>query len=320
MTDQAAALRRMVSASQAPAAPPLRMARAGATAIAVTSGKGGVGKSNLAVNLALLLARDGDRVALVDADLGLANADVLCGVQPMATLEQCLAVRTPLAECAVAAPGGFFLVPGASGVARLADLEASDRAWLVQQVGLLASQTDWLVIDTGAGLGANTVAFAAAADRILVVSTPEPTSMTDAYGMIKTLAPRVGPEAIEVVVNQAHDEEEARAVFARLDRVSRAFLGRPLTAAGWIPLDPSLPQAVRRRVPVSLHAPGSPSARAMARVAARLRDPRHGAAVPAPRGAAQKPQGNGFLRRLSALVLGAPTPAASAGARSGFGT
>ncbi|MBM4113771.1 MAG: MinD/ParA family protein, partial [Phycisphaerae bacterium] len=247
-----------------------RMARSGATAIAITSGKGGVGKSNLSVNLAIALARHGQRVALVDADLGLANADVLCGVQPLATLEQCLSLRRPLLECAVEVSSGFHLVPGASGVARLADMDPSDRSWLLGELASLAAGHDWLIIDTGAGIGANTVSFAAAADRVLVVTTPEPPSMADAYGMIKTLAPRTEPRTVELVVNQARDDEDAQGVWMRLDRVSRAFLTRSLPLAGWIPHDPSLPQAVRRRIPLLRQSPGCPSARRILRLAERL--------------------------------------------------
>lgn len=320
MSDQAALLRRMVSAREngaaagapttgpipasAPASAPLRMARSTATAIAVTSGKGGVGKSNLSVNLALALAQRGDRVALVDADLGLANADVLCGVQPLATLEQCLSLRRPLLDCAIAAPGGFTLIPGASGVARLADLDAADRAWLLGEIASIAIGVDWLIVDTGAGIGSNTIAFAAAADRVLVVTTPEPPSMADAYGMIKTLAPRVAAGVTELVVNQARDEDDARGVWLRLDRVSRAFLSREIPLAGWIPFDSALPQAVRSRTPLLVQSPASAAARGVLRVVERLRGEL--GAERARVGAlstASAPAG-GFLQRLSRLFVG----------------
>jgi len=323
MSDQAALLRRMVGAREEMT--PLRIARPCATAIAVTSGKGGVGKSNLSVNLALALARSGERVALVDADLGLANADVLCGVQPLATLEQCLSLRRPLMECAVEVPGGFTLIPGASGVARLADLDAADRTWLLDEIATIAASVEWLIIDTGAGIGANTVAFAAAADRVLVVTTPEPPSMADGYGMIKTLAPRLAAGVVELVVNQARDEEDARAVWLRLDRVSRAFLSRELRLAGWIPSDTSLPQAVRARVPLLRQSPGSAASRGILRIAERLRGvPGPGAersltdASIDPRSGAQRGDRThttargGFINRLSRLFLG---PGENAGTR-----
>ncbi|MBX3356138.1 MAG: MinD/ParA family protein [Phycisphaeraceae bacterium] len=319
MSDQAALLRRMVGVREGAEGgigtptivpetktPPLRMARTRATAIAVTSGKGGVGKSNLSVNLAMALAQQGERVALVDADLGLANADVLCGVQPLATIEQCLALRRPVLDCAVEVRGRFTLIPGASGVARLADLDASDRGWLLGEIESIANTVDWLIVDTGAGLGLNTVAFAAAADRVLVVTTPEPPSMADAYGMIKTLAPRVEPGVVQTVVNQARDEEDARGVWLRLDRVSRAFLARELPLAGWLPYDASLPQAVRSRVPLLEQSPNSPAARSILRLAQQMRGPspianpmqsrRHGA----PPSDSQQ----GFLGRLRRLVMG----------------
>lgn len=329
MSDQAALLRRLVgqeeraadsdrAAVQAaiPSAsivtrlddepPPLRMTRSSAVSIAITSGKGGVGKSNLSVNLALALARTGQRVALVDADLGLANADVLCGVQPRATLEQCLSLRRPLLECAVEVQSGFLLVPGASGVARLADMDHADRSWLLGEIETVAAGVDWLLVDTGAGIGANTIAFAAAADRVLVVTTPEPPSMADAYGMIKTLAPRTENRAVELVVNQARDREDARGVWMRLDRVSRAFLARHLPWAGWIPHDSSLPQAVRGRVPLLLQSPHSPASRQIVRLADQIRDGEAGV-VAVQRSASNRSsfaQRDGFLGRLARLLVG----------------
>jgi len=337
MSDQAALLRRMVGAREdatvvAPTAPEaegaapapqlrrdlgpaLRMASSGATVIAVTSGKGGVGKSNLSINLALALGASGDRVALVDVDLGLANADVLCGVQPLATLEQCLAHRRPLRECAVQVHDRFMLVPGASGVARLADLDPADRSWLLEQIGLVAASVDWLIVDTGAGIGTNTVAFAAAADRVFVVTTPEPPSMADAYGMVKTLASRVEAGTVELVVNQARDEDEARGVWLRLDRVSRAFLSRDLPLAGWIPFDASLPQAVRARIPLLVQSPRSAAAKGIVQLAHRLRSHDRSVRFPLPharlggesdRSTAQPPTRSGFLGRLSRFILGAP--------------
>jgi len=238
-----------------------------AQAIAITSGKGGVGKTNLAVNLAVRLAQLGRRVCLLDGDLGLANADVLCNLTPRWTLEQVVAGRCRLTEAMLQAPGGFRLIPGACGVARMADLDDPDRRALLEHLAALEHVVDDLLIDTAAGLGANVMAFVAAASRVLVVTTPEPTAMTDAYGMIKALnagAPRVG---LSLVVNMVASEAEGRSVFDRLNRVSRTFLGRTLQWGGAVPLDDSVREAIRHRVPFTLYAPDAPAAAAVDRLA-----------------------------------------------------
>ncbi len=244
MTDQATHLRRLVGTAangQRRSAEPVPIARSSrprpqaaqpagrlASAIAVTSGKGGVGKSNIAVNLAVCLARMGRRVCLLDADLGLANADLLCGLTPRLTLEHVVCGRCRLAEAMLLAPGGFRLIPGACGVARLADLGGRQRLALLEQLMGLERVADTVIIDTAAGLSTNVLAFAAAARRVLVATTPEPTAMTDGYGMIKALAARAPGTRVDLVVNMASSRAEAESVFWRMDRVSRTFLGRAL--------------------------------------------------------------------------------------------
>ena len=265
-----------------------------ARAIAVSSGKGGVGKTNLAVNLAVAFAARGQRVVLLDADLGLANADVLCGITPRATLEDVVSSDRSLEEVMVAAPGGFRLVPGASGVSRLADMGQMQRRSVLDQLLRLERTTDVLIVDTGAGIGANSMAFAAAAHSILVTSTPEPTAIADAYGAIKTLVARGCREGIKLVVNMAMNEDEARAVHARIDRVSRAFLSTPVEYAGSIPLDPMVPLAVRRRTPLLVSAPDSPAARSISRLARSL----SGESAVSDRADQRK----GFLARLAAAI------------------
>jgi flagellar biosynthesis protein FlhG len=241
-----------------------------ARAIAVTSGKGGVGKTNIAVNLAVTLARDGQRVCLLDGDLGLANADVLCSLTPRLTLEHVVAGRCRLAEAMLLAPGGFRLIPGACGVARLADLGAGDRLSLLHQLAALEQVADALIIDTSAGLSRNVLAFAAAAHRVVVVATPEPTAMTDAYGMIKALA-RFAPEArVSIAVNMVGSADDGPGVFARMNRVSRTFLRRRLDLAGCLPTDPLVREAVHHRVPFSLYAPDGPATVALRRLSNRL--------------------------------------------------
>lgn len=243
-----------------------------AKAIAISSGKGGVGKSNLAVNLAVLMSRMGLKVCLLDADMGLANADVLCNLTPKLTLEHVVAGKCKLWEAMMLAPGGFRLIPGASGVARMAELNIDDRRRLLQQLAALERVADVLIIDTGAGINSTVVSFAGAAHTALVTTTPEPTSLTDAYGMIKTLARRTIPSEsnIELVVNMTISPDEGRNVFGRMERVSRTFLGREIAFAGAIPTDPAVPTSVRQRVPFVLYAPDAPATQALRVLARRL--------------------------------------------------
>jgi flagellar biosynthesis protein FlhG len=229
-----------------------------------------VGKSNLAVNLAVAWSQMGLRVCLLDADLGLANADVLCNLYPARTLEHVVAGRCRLAEVALPAPGGFRLLPGASGVRGLADLGPVARERLLRELATLERVVDALIIDTGAGIGRNVLGFAAAAHTTLVVTTPEPTALTDGYGLMKTLWRCTEHSGVEVVVNMAASSSEAAEIHRRVSRVSRTFLGRSPAFAGAIPADPRVVAAVRRRLPLLLLDPRAPASEAIRRLGRRL--------------------------------------------------
>ncbi|HYE03441.1 MAG TPA: P-loop NTPase [Phycisphaerales bacterium] len=270
--DQASALRDLAraltrEARNESAASRTRAATArGAKVVTIASGKGGVGKTNLAVNLSIAFAQAGLRVTLLDADLGTANADLLCGLNPLVRLDRAVGGGRSLPELAIEAPGGFHLVPGAAGMARIADLAAPERARLLAGVGQLRRDSDLLVIDTAAGIGADVRAFVAAADLALLVTTPEPTAIADCYALIKCVcgeagAARPGPGGLALVVNQAESRSGSCEVHARLAAVCARFLRRDLPLLGSVAQDVRVPGAVRARSPLLLRSPRSPAAR-----------------------------------------------------------
>ncbi|MFN3166310.1 MAG: MinD/ParA family protein [Phycisphaeraceae bacterium] len=264
MRDAAAAGRGADARAEAPDRAPL------AQAIAVSSGKGGVGKSTIAVNLAIMLSRMGRKVALLDADMGTANADVLCNVMPVHTLAHVVAGRKAIEQVIVQTPGGFALIPGASGLAQMAALGVDEREHLVEQFARLEQAFDVLLIDTGAGIGPNVLGLLTAADRALIVTTPDPTAITDAYAVIKT-AHRQRPNlAINLLVNQAADQDEARQVYTRVANVCRKFLALDVVYAGYMLRDPAVSDSVRARRPFALDQRQTPATIALSALAHRL--------------------------------------------------
>ena len=238
--------------------------------IAVTSGKGGVGKSNIAVNLAILLSAGGNRVALVDADLGMANLDVLLDVASKGNLSHVIAGAKSLEEIIIDLPCGVQLVPGANGLARVADLSEFERHRLMDDLTALEAQNDIIVVDTGAGIGPGVLQFAAAADHTVVVTTPEPTAITDGYSVIKLVSQKGYDGQLSLLVNLATDRREARATYLRIATTASRFLGRTVCDAGYVVYDPKVPEAVKLRQPFVLAFPNSHASRCLASLASRL--------------------------------------------------
>ncbi len=247
-------------------------APAGLRTIAVASGKGGVGKTNVTANLAVALARRGLRVCVLDADLGLANLDVLLGLSPELSLLHVLRGERSLAEVIVEGPAGIRIIPAASGFAELTALGPEAQLRLLEQVETLDGSLDVLLLDSASGISGNVLYFAAAAAEILVVITPEPTAITDAYALVKVLAARYGRREFLVAVNMAAGPADAEAAFARLARVAERFLRVRLEYQGHIPWDDAVTRSVRQQLPVVLGVPGTPASLALGQLALRLAD------------------------------------------------
>jgi len=236
--------------------------------IAVTGGKGGVGKSVVCANLAIALAQASRRVLLFDADLGLANADLLLGVRPRHTLRDVLRSDIPLRDAITPGPAGIALVPGSSGFADIANLGAPEQAGIIAGFGSLARDYDVLCVDTGPGLSDSTIRIAAATQQVVVVVCDEPTSLTDAYAIIKVLYEEQGIDRFRVVTNMVRNGDGA-AAWDRLRRVAEKFLPVVLYHEGSIPFDERVVHSVRSRTPVLSTFPRSLAAIALRRLAQR---------------------------------------------------
>ncbi len=235
--------------------------------IAVASGKGGVGKTNVVANLAVSLSKAGKRVLLLDADLGLGNLDVLLGLVPRHTIEDVLVGTHTLAEIMLKGPAGINVLPASSGVPRLTSLTESQQLMIQEQLADLAAEMDVLLIDTGAGISPNVTFFASSADETMVIISPEPTSLTDAYALIKVLARQYRERRFKVLVNQAKSPREAAEVFGKLDVAVDRFLHVSVELVGAIPYDDYIHMAVMQQKAVSDMFPEAPAAQAFKRLA-----------------------------------------------------
>jgi flagellar biosynthesis protein FlhG len=274
MSDQADGLRQLVQARPRTTAladppPPSRKAAAPAKArsLVLTSGKGGAGTSNLALNLAIALGEAGERVILVDADLGLANIDLLCGLTPPRDLGDVLVGGGAVADVVVAGPGGIRIVPGAHAMRTLVDPLGDGPDRLAAELAELEAGADFLLVDAGSGLGPRIATLAAAADEVVIVTTPEPTAVADAHAAINRLRRLPGPPRLRAIVNQASSAAEAAEVLARITASSRQFLGTVVSALGYVRADPHVPLAVRMRRPFVVAHPGSVASRGVRRLA-----------------------------------------------------
>ncbi|MBS1212212.1 MAG: cobyrinic acid ac-diamide synthase [Proteobacteria bacterium] len=230
--------------------------------LAVSSGKGGVGKTNVSVNLGVCLSELGRHVALKDADMGLANVDVLLGLQPKYKQSHLLAGERSLEEIMVDAPGGLKIVPASSGIQRMSELSPAEQAGVIRAFSEIGSDIDVLIVDTAAGISGSVVNFARACQEIILVVCDEPTSMTDAYAFIKLMNRDYGVFRFQILANMVQDERQGLALFTKLCKVTDRYLDVSLNFLGAIPQDDYLKKAVQKQGPVVLLYPQSKSAAA----------------------------------------------------------
>ncbi len=287
MSDQATRLRELVQKK------PVKTNKhpSGLRVIAIASGKGGVGKSNVVINLAIALAKLDYRVVVFDADLGLANVDVLLGMVPQYTLYDILNGQRTLDEVIINGPAGIRVVPGGSGIQELANLDYYQREQLVRGLSHFEDTADFLLIDTGGGISREVLSFVSAADEVLVVTTPEPTSITDAYGIIKIMSRFKVQQDIYLVVNRVTSVAEGQQTAAKLETAAKRFLQVRLAVLGYIAEDRAVGKAVMQQQPLCMAYPHSQAAIDIKQIAAHLVG-----------GAGSNPRGmGGFMDRLLRL-------------------
>ncbi|MCH4888741.1 MinD/ParA family protein [Acidaminobacter sp. JC074] len=263
MTDQAFKLRELINENS-----PEKVQIGDARIIAISSGKGGVGKTNFTVNLGIALSKLGKKVTIIDADLGLANIDILLGLVPRYTLTHVLKMEKKLSEIVVEGPNGVSIVSGGSGVMDMVNLSQAELSRLIESLEYLNSESDYILIDTGAGLNHSVLSFIQAATELIVVVTSDPTSITDAYALIKNIGEL--DVSVKVVVNRVESNREGQDVFSKLNTASSKFLDLELENIGYIYEDYNVKKSVKKQVPFLIGFPNSLASRGVELVAENL--------------------------------------------------
>ncbi len=262
MVDQAANLRRLVLEKG-------DLSEKKTRTLAITSGKGGVGKTSVAVSLSIALAQEGASVTLLDADLGLANINVILGIIPKYNLYHVIKGKKKLKDIVIDVPEGIKIIAGASGFHQLANLEAKQRNDFIHSISELEGG-DFMIIDTGAGVGQNVLSFVTAADEILVVTTPEPTAITDAYGIIKSIASQSSDKIIKLIVNRVQSVSEGKRVAQRVINIAGQFLNIKVENLGFIFDDIHVAKSVRNQKPFIINYPKSKASGCISIIADRI--------------------------------------------------
>lgn len=238
--------------------------------IAVTSGKGGVGKSNIVANLGFVLSRLGKKVLILDADLGLGNLDVLLGLAPKYNLSHAIAGSKTLSEIVIDGPGNVKILPAPSGIQELSDLTDEQKTRMLTALDLLIDSVDLFLIDTGAGISSNVMHFNSSAPEIMVVASPEPTSITDAYALMKVLSLDYSRKHFKLVVNLARSSREAMDVYKQLELVADRFLDIKIEYMGHVLIDENIRKGVRLQKVVSEIYPDTKASRCFASLAKKI--------------------------------------------------
>jgi flagellar biosynthesis protein FlhG len=238
--------------------------------LAITGGKGGVGKSNLSVNLALELGELGKQIGLLDADFGLANADLLCGVTPKYHLGHLITGTKELSEITIKLSENVTLIPGGSGIEEMANFSFTARPFIYSQLMDMEANLDFMLIDTAAGIAENVIGVLISATEVVVVVTPDPTSIVDAYATIKVILRHSPTKQISVVVNNVVGIGDAEHVFQQISSAARTFLKHKVDFLGMVPHDPMVSEAIREMTPVVQYKPDSPASRAIRLIAKQI--------------------------------------------------
>jgi len=257
--DQAAGIRKMRQINPKPV-----------RVIAVTSGKGGVGKTNLSVNLGVALAQMGKRVALLDADMGLANVDILLGLSPEFNLSHVLAGDKTLNDIMLNGPAGLRVIPASSGIQQMSELSTIEQAGIIRAFSEIDQNLDVLIVDTAAGISSSVVNFARACQEIIVVVCDEPTSLTDAYAYIKLLNRDYGLSKFHIVTNMVQSVQQGQQLFTKLTKVTDRYLDVSLSYTGAVPFDEYLRKSVQKQKPVVEIFPRSKAAIALKNLALKI--------------------------------------------------
>lgn len=231
------------------------LASDGPRVICVSSGKGGVGKSNFTLNTALSIRRRGKRVVVIDADLGLANIEILIGLLPKYSLLDVVEQNRSIGEVIAQGPEGIEIISGASGIQRMSELSGEQLGRLLKLFAQLKERADYILIDTGAGISKSVISFAEAAHELILITTPEPPAIADAYALVKVLLEKQKDKKIRLVINRVSDEKEAGEVFRKLNSVSERFLDKELDYLGYVCSDENVSKAVRSQRPFYLAYP-----------------------------------------------------------------
>ncbi len=248
----------------------LQVKSPGPKILAVTSGKGGVGKTNVVANLSVSLSEMGKKVVVLDADFGLANLDVLLGLTPRYHLGHVLFGNKSLTEIMVQGPKGIRIIPASSGLQRMSELTLAQRNHLVESFADLDGDADYFIIDTAAGISRNVIHFLLSSQKVIVVSAPEPTAIVDAYAVIKIILAEEHEKPIHVLINSAENREDAHEVFCQINSVVKRFLNREVDYLGHIERDSHVPQAVRSQMLVTHRFPNAPASQCFRELARRI--------------------------------------------------